>query len=300
MITRHVELRQDSPGVISGTVLRYDDVAHIGRAFHERFAPGSVSFDDVVLNLMHDRRSPVARTGAGLELMDGGRELRMKATIPDTVYGRQARELIDAKIIRGLSAEFIAQDERFEGGMRVIKRAELHGIGLVDRPAYPASTIDRGLIVPLEYRRKGLSAFIQYGVPFITSLAKRQKRIIPRGALDLADDIFLLDGYDYNRALASTAAKSLIVNETRNGITFIAANRNLRKSPVWPDVRKRISAGLVNGVIPGMMITDFDEYEDDDGFTVTRIKRGGVCEINIVARVGAGELDTGRRRRWLY
>ncbi len=67
MINRYIELRSESPDVIAGTVLKYGDVAHIGRAFHERFMPGSVKYDDVILNLLHDRQAPVARTGAGCD-----------------------------------------------------------------------------------------------------------------------------------------------------------------------------------------------------------------------------------------
>ena len=199
MLSRHFELRQEGPGVITGTILRYGDVANIGGFYRERFESGSVSWDDVILNLHHDRKQPVARTGAGLTIQDSGGELRMRAEIPDTIYGRQARELIDNNIVRGLSAEFIPSDESFDNNVRVIKRAELFGVGIVDRPAYPASTIDRSLALPLQYRQSGISAFIQYGVPFITSLAKQQKRYIVPGALALADDIFLLDGYDYNK-----------------------------------------------------------------------------------------------------
>ena len=35
--------------------------------------------------------------------------------------------------------EFHALEERAENGIRVIERAELVGVGLVDTPAYPAS-----------------------------------------------------------------------------------------------------------------------------------------------------------------
>lgn len=121
MINRYIELRSESPDVITGTVLRYGDLAHIGRTFHERFMPGSVNFDDVVLNLLHDRQQPVARTGAGLELRDSDKSLDLRATLPPTVFGRRAKELVDAKIIRGLSAEFVAHRERMDGGVRVIK-----------------------------------------------------------------------------------------------------------------------------------------------------------------------------------
>ena len=96
MINRYIELRSESPDVITGTVLRYGDLAHIGRTFHERFMPGSVKFDDVVLNLLHDRQQPVARTGAGLELRDSHESLYLRA-------------------------EFVAHREQFDGSVRVIK-----------------------------------------------------------------------------------------------------------------------------------------------------------------------------------
>ena len=46
MINRYIELRSESPDVITGTVLRYGDLAHIGRTFHERFMPRSLGFFD--------------------------------------------------------------------------------------------------------------------------------------------------------------------------------------------------------------------------------------------------------------
>ena len=134
MITRHIEFRQEKDDVISGTVLRYGDTAHIGRSYHERFLPGSVHYDDVVLNLLHDRQQPVSRIGAGLELSDNPDGLTLRSILPNTVHGRHAKELIEARIIRGLSAEFISQDESYDRGMRVIKKAELLGGGS-GRPA---------------------------------------------------------------------------------------------------------------------------------------------------------------------
>ena len=66
MINRYVEFRHDTAsGIVTGTVMKYGDVAHVGRTYHERFMPGSIEYDDVVLNLLHDRQQPVARLGAG-------------------------------------------------------------------------------------------------------------------------------------------------------------------------------------------------------------------------------------------
>ena len=302
MIKRHVELRQAADGDgFSGTILRYGDEAKVYGS-REQFIPGSIAYDDVILNLMHDRGQPVARTGTPfLEIRDSSDALTLTAKYPDTVYGTRAREMIEAGVLRGLSAEFIADDERWDGNRRVINRARLYGVGIVDRPAYAMSTIDRELTVPLEYRQRGLSAFIPFGVEFITSLAKRQKRIISR-ELELADDIFLLDGYDYNRALASSLAGSLIINQTAEGIAFSAGARALRRSPTWTDVRKRLRAGLVNGVVPGMQIIESETFEAPDGYVIEDIKKAGLCEVNLTARIGAAVVGRGgrTRRRWLY
>ena len=304
MINRYVEFRQDTAnGLITGTVMKYGDVAHVGRTYHERFMPGSIEYDDVVLNLLHDRQQPVARLGAGLDLQETPKLLEARIELPQTTFGRRARELINAKIVRGLSAEFLSKVESFEGGMRVIKRAELLGIGLVDRPAYPASTLDvRSATFSGNLRlRQGLiSGFIPYLVAGLVSMQKRRKMLIVPGALELAPDgVYLLNGYDYNASLATTATRSLGVQLLANGIQFIT--RRLPATPELRDVRRRIRGGLINGVVPGIAVTE-SEVTEEGGFTIERVKRGMLCEINLTARQGLKE-DSGfgrRRRRWLY
>lgn len=137
---RFAEFRVEAEGVIAGTAIRYGDTAKIG-AFAERFEPGALRFDDVIANLMHRREAPVARTGAGLTLTDGPSSLEARIELPDTVYGREARELVQARILRGFSIEFRAEEQRWEGKTRIITRASLTGLGVVDRPAYPDSVI---------------------------------------------------------------------------------------------------------------------------------------------------------------
>ena len=156
------EVRDDAPVGISGTVLRYGDVATIGQ-FSEEFRPGSIRQpNDVIANLMHDRAKPVARTGSGLELHDDGAELRALITVPSTTYGREAEELVKHRILRGFSVEFRSHRDRWEGNHRIIEDASITGIGIVDRPAYAASEIAvrmknlRGARVtrpPVAYRR---------------------------------------------------------------------------------------------------------------------------------------------------
>ena len=137
---RFAEFRVEGEGVIAGTAIRYGDLARVG-SFAERFEPGALRFDDVIVNLMHRREAPVARTGAGLTLTDGQGALEARISLPDTTYGREARELVEARILRGMSIEFRASQERWEDKTRIIESATLTGIGLVDRPAYPDSVI---------------------------------------------------------------------------------------------------------------------------------------------------------------
>jgi len=137
---RFLEFRADAGG-IAGVLLRYGDVASFGQ-FRERFEPRALAIgSDVVANLMHDRAKPVARTGAGLVVTDTGVALEARIAWPDTVYAREAKELVEARILRGFSIEFVAEAERFEDRTRIISGARLTGLGIVDRPAYPDSVI---------------------------------------------------------------------------------------------------------------------------------------------------------------
>ncbi|MDE0032112.1 MAG: HK97 family phage prohead protease [Deltaproteobacteria bacterium] len=138
---RFAELRYDAErGLIEGVAMRYGDRARIG-PFSEEFRAGALTFNDIIVNLQHDRSKPVARTGAGLELRDSATELRVAITLPDTVHAREARELVAARIMRGFSVEFRAETDRWEGEHRIVERASLLGLAIVDRPAYSDSTI---------------------------------------------------------------------------------------------------------------------------------------------------------------
>ena len=136
---RYAELDASGDGM-AGIVIRYGDVARFGE-FSERFEPRSIRYSDVIVNLQHRRETPVARSGAGLELMDSDTELRAEIRPPDTIHGQTAISLVKAGILRGLSMEFRMLQERWDGKQRIIQRAELKGIGIVDRPAYSDSDI---------------------------------------------------------------------------------------------------------------------------------------------------------------
>ena len=127
---------------VSGTVLRYGDVAEMG-AFRETFMPGAfgdVSRLDTTLNILHRQDRLVGRTGGGgVVFRDTPGALLMSATLPATRDGDDALELVRSGVLRGLSVEFRAIRDRFVGDLREIGRAVLDGLGLVDRPAYAGS-----------------------------------------------------------------------------------------------------------------------------------------------------------------
>ena len=129
---------------LSGVALRYGDTAKLPWGVDERFRPGAFRdrMADVILNAMHQRSQPLARTGGGLRVIDGPEELRVEADLPETSLASDVLALIRSKVYRGLSVEFAAQKESQEGKTRVIEEARLLGIAVVDKPAYPASVIE--------------------------------------------------------------------------------------------------------------------------------------------------------------
>ena len=138
---RFLELRQTQGRMLEGAALVYGDEAIFpwGR---ERIEAGAFSpLGDVILNRQHDRKTPLARSGAGLELIDSPEELRVRATLPDTASATETISLVRAKILRGLSIEFHAREERLDGDLRIISRAELMAVAVVDDPQYEQSIV---------------------------------------------------------------------------------------------------------------------------------------------------------------
>ena len=153
---RYVALRADSEGRrLSGVGVRYGDVARLpwGR---ERIEAGAFApLGDVILNASHARAAPLARVGAGLTLDDTAERLAFSAELPATRAADDVLELVRAGVMRGASVEMRVTAERFESGVRVIERATLAAIGVVDTPAYSASEVEaRRAAMPAPARRR--------------------------------------------------------------------------------------------------------------------------------------------------
>ena len=118
----------------------------VSPTWRERFEAGAFGPDvaaaDVILNRQHDPARALARTGGGgLSLADGADALRMAAILPRTREADDTLALVAAGVLRGQSVEFRAIDEDDEGGVRVIRRAELSGLGVVTRAGYEGATV---------------------------------------------------------------------------------------------------------------------------------------------------------------
>ena len=143
---RYVELRADADGRrLSGVAIRYGDTATLpfGRERVEPGAFGDMAAADVILNASHDRTAPLARTGGGgLELVDSAERLAFAATLPETRAADDVLALVRGNIMRGASVEMRVTGQRFESGVRIIERAALSAIGIVDTAAYGKSEIE--------------------------------------------------------------------------------------------------------------------------------------------------------------
>ena len=128
---------------LEGDAIVYGDVATFpwGRERIQSGAFGDVG--DVILNRQHQRTTPIARTGGGgLTITDSPQALSIRADLPAGVAAAdETLALVRSKVLRGLSVEFFSRLDHIEGDMRVIQKADLVGISVVDSGSYPASLV---------------------------------------------------------------------------------------------------------------------------------------------------------------
>ena len=119
---------------LSGVAIQYGDIAPEHR---ERFDSGAFGIVSApALNLQHDPDMVILEAGA-YALTDSPRALTVRADLPES---SAALKLVRRGALTGFSVEFRSHTERMEAGIRVIERAELTGLALVDHGAYPGST----------------------------------------------------------------------------------------------------------------------------------------------------------------
>lgn len=146
---RWCELRQEDDRVLSGTIIRFNDEADIGGVFRERVNPGAfVIRGDMILNASHDRARPLSRMGGAEQAILTVREtteaITLRARVADTTIGNDALTNVRMGLLTGFSVEMAVHEDdwREDATIRIIKRATMHGVSLVDRPAYPQSSVE--------------------------------------------------------------------------------------------------------------------------------------------------------------
>ena len=134
-----VEFRYDpSSCTLAGSAVVYGDESPGHR---ERFEVGAFvsGLPTAALNLQHDPQRRIAEQPDALTLTDTPLALSLRAVLrADSAEAR----LVQRRALRGLSVEFRAIEDETVNGVRVVKKAHLVGVGLVDRPSYPRSTVE--------------------------------------------------------------------------------------------------------------------------------------------------------------
>lgn len=151
---RFSELRAEGRTLL-GTAMPYNVVSPGHR---ELFRPGAFAgqISDVALDVQHDRKRIIARTGGGgLELHDTQAALLMRAVLPDTREAHDTLTLVRGRVLRGLSVEFQSLQESRQGSLRVIERAALPRLSVVDSGSYPGTDLQVRARRPRKPRKPG-------------------------------------------------------------------------------------------------------------------------------------------------
>ena len=239
---------------LRGVAMRYGEVA---RDRPERFEPGAFQPLGVVsLNLQHDSFREIASTdGGSLRVTDTAAELRVEADLRE---GSAELSLVRRRALRGLSVEFRALSEhRDPAGVRVIERAELAGIGLVDAGSYRT-----GIELRAAFSDAWLTAEISFGRSMQCECQGRtctEVEFEPGAFEDLMErrDVLAVGGGGFANVLGSTRRGTLLVDQTTKGLRVGLTNS------ATDTARRVIEAAAVADIFVRPLIDlEASSYED--------------------------------------
>ena len=140
-----IEFRQEGDAFkVRGTVVKYGDTARLRGGFIETVTPGGVRLDNrIIANYMHDRGKPLAVYPHNMDVELRDDRVYASFDLPSTTVGRDTQDLIERKILDGLSIEWRVIQDQFIGMTRHIRDAVMVGLAVVDRAAYKDSTIEQ-------------------------------------------------------------------------------------------------------------------------------------------------------------
>ena len=331
--TRRGELRRLPGRRLTGTVMRYGSEAELPGGIRERFS--MFAFDqwlrsgaDVALNVMHDRSLTVATRRRGdLTLTDSPEALTMAAELPAGDAYDSVLALVGDGLTRGLSVEFHAIEERRVNDTRVIQRATLAAVGIVDDPAYEASGVEvrargRGLSGEFRYNRdrvtrdRGtrrkvrvrsgafswqLEEFAKLQDELSESIAEAIEGAAADAVRDRAREVQLLSGRSYDAPLASLRMGTLKLEDTDEALKF-SVDR-LPATSYAADLRAGMDSSAADfGVDVLYRAAPFPdavsiEREPDTGVEIEVVHRGILQAIAIVSRAPRGNGGIVEKRR---
>lgn len=248
---------------LTGPAVRYGEIA-AGHAA-ERFEPGAFATrsEPLAAVLQHDTAMPVATTEDRLIVTDGPALLEARAEL---LEGSAALDLVRRGALGGWSVGFVALEERSEGGVRVISRAHLDHIGLVDRPSYRGSRVELR-----QMEGAWLRAMIPYGSRLQCECAGpvcTQVEFEP-GSLDLGDGDTLAVGGNYLNVLGSAERGTLITEDTAEGLRVGLTSKET-------DTARRIIEGAAVAPIYVRPLLDLEASDYTEAGEVRTFKRAAV------------------------
>jgi HK97 family phage prohead protease len=143
------EVREEADGMhLEGYAALFNSRSENLGGFTETIKPGAFraslkARNDIKLLWNHDTGAVLGSTRAGtLTLTEDERGLRVSAVLPNTSYGRDAKELVSRGDVSAFSFGFSmpargGDEWNSEGSERVLKSVRLHEVSLVAFPAYP-------------------------------------------------------------------------------------------------------------------------------------------------------------------
>ena len=243
-------------------------------------------------------------------LEDSAAALTMTATLPNTRDADDTLTLVRSGVLRGLSIEFKALAERMGGTTRIIERARLGGLAVVDTPAYPESSVEararRG-------KRTWVRGGITYGVKAHCQCLKGEcnEVLFRPAALEPADDVLAFIGRT-SESVGSTAGETLAFTQTEAALLWelTDAARDTAAGSVLDDLAKAGVAVYARPLIDAAasVFTEVDGVRIFDRATFYGLLlkpiadaavRSGWDPIAFAGAVAAGESKRRRRYLWL-
>lgn len=281
---------------LSGVAMRYGDVSP---GYRERFVPGAFGeVGTIGINLQHD---PTIVLAPDALLTDTARELRVRAELAE---GSAALALVKRGALNSFSIEFRSKSEWREAGVRVVERADLTGLALVDRGAYPQSTaevraqsgrtlratipVDRDLQCECIAQGGGgaeCAAVVRFQKGIAEPMAEMIGRAFEEAQAGIAGRDVLAVAKDYGNPIASARRGTLRATATAEGVALEA---DLPAGRVGDDV---VAASETAGIVARPLI-DYDSPET----VFTDTDAGRVVESARVRAILVGATDS--RRGW--